>query len=166
LFREAAGARLTYASATVARAAIEQADLQGAGPAAARRAAGRSAAAATGLLSRRRAVLRRRRRRQGRDRQPAARVDGPALAAYARLWRALRRGARAAGTLALLARPAAEGPDWHPHQRVVRRADRPACSSGGDGHGVPARASGNRAPRATAHRRRRAHPEVHDAPRA
>ena len=53
----------------------------------------------------------------------------------------------------------------HPHQRLYaapidRRAHRT------NGHGVPARAAGNRAPRATAHQRRRADPEVHDAPRA
>ena len=45
---------------------------------------------------------------QGRDRQPAERLDGPALDRDARLRGAVRRGERTAGVLALLARPAAD----------------------------------------------------------
>ena len=68
------------------------------------------AAADRGAIPGHRRVCRRRRRRQGRNRQPAERVDGFPLDRDARLRRPVRRRARAAGVLALLARPAAEGP--------------------------------------------------------
>jgi hypothetical protein len=70
-----------------------------------------------------------RRRRQGRDGEPAQRVDGSAARPHARARRAHRRGARAPHALALLAGPAAQGQGRHLLRLLVHAAHRRRVST-------------------------------------
>ena len=70
-----------------------------------------------------RSHLRRARRGQGRDREPAERVDGPAPYPHARLRHALGRRERSPADVALLARAAAEGKDRDLLRILVHGAD-------------------------------------------
>ena len=110
-------------------------------------------------------VWRRGRRRQERERQPAERVDGSALAPDAGLRSAVGRRARAARVLAVLARPAAAGPHRVLPERLVLASARRSRPPPARAAPSSARSSTRSPTSSAAHRRRRAHPEVLDAPR-
>ena len=104
-------------------------------------------------------------RGEGRNRQPAERVDGSAVDRHSRLWRALGRGTRASGTLAVLARAPAGGA-YRALPEFLVLAARPRARLPADfACRVRAPAAAPRGIRKDARRQRRAHPEVLDAPR-
>src|SRR5688572_29369944 len=91
-------------------------------------------------------------------------MDGPPLAGDAGVRTAVGRGARTAGILALLARPAGEGPyRLLPERLVLPAACRPRTPPAA-ARGVRREPRRDRQLRARAHRRRGVDPEVLDAP--
>ena len=92
-------------------------------------------------------------------------MDGSALAGDAGLRAAVGRGARAAGVLALLARPAGEGPHRLLPERLVLAAARRSRPPAAAPRRVRRQPRRDRRFRARADRRRRTDPEVLDAPR-
>ena len=123
----------------------------------------RAAGASAGLVSGHRPVRRCRHGRQGGNGQPAQRVDGSAMDRHERLHRTLERRARAAATVALLARPAGSRPARDVPERLVFLADHSPRGAPHQHLGVRLAARSGGRFRAGVDRRWRGHREVLDA---